>query len=354
MSKKRKSIEFGLPKPKKTKVVSNKDDVRIVSCSFGCIIGASIGDILGSVVEGTKSSINDKEMKKIMKMKGNGVHKLAVGQATDDTEMSIALTYGLLKMIDPIKYQNSSRNSLLKDIDDNNFDEKKDAVGHNIKLDWKYVVYEYARWWHSNPFDFGTCTEATISQAPDINKMIATAKKINEEAILKYGGFGNLANGACMRISPLIVFGLNLNYDNLYTILRQDAILTHNNPIIVISNMVYALSIIYLIKHNYEKDRAIKAIDVSINWLNGFENDDNKPYCVEIRKWIMNVIQKKQLQPSFDKMGFVKIAIQRSFHHLFIESAFEDALYSGIVFDFLFILKYMYICIYIYIYNIFV
>ena len=68
--------------------------------SLGCIMGAFIGDSLGSYLEfvkkGGKRFYSESVLKEAMSMPGGGMHKVAPGQITDDSEMALCLLHGLI------------------------------------------------------------------------------------------------------------------------------------------------------------------------------------------------------------------------------------------------------------------
>jgi ADP-ribosyl-[dinitrogen reductase] hydrolase len=64
----------------------------------GSILGAFIGDSVGSAVE-FKSTVTPEMVEMSMKMPGNvGPWKLAPGQVTDDSELAMALLHALALM----------------------------------------------------------------------------------------------------------------------------------------------------------------------------------------------------------------------------------------------------------------
>ena len=67
---------------------------------LGCIMGAFIGDSLGSYLEfvkkGGKRFYSEAVLNEAMAMPGGGMHKVAPGQVTDDSEMAMCLLHGLI------------------------------------------------------------------------------------------------------------------------------------------------------------------------------------------------------------------------------------------------------------------
>ena len=64
---------------------------------MGCILGAFVGDSLGSYLEFSTKSATKKQMDECMKMPGGGFFKLAPGQVTDDSEQAMCLMWAIIK-----------------------------------------------------------------------------------------------------------------------------------------------------------------------------------------------------------------------------------------------------------------
>ena len=128
-----------------------------------------------------------------MSMPGGGCHKVAPGQVTDDSELSMCLMRGL--------------------------------VAGNGLLDLKETCKQYANWLKSTPFDIGNTTRNGLSKCsavqPDPAKPQAAAKK--------GAGQNSLSNGAMMRMGPMGVWLQNLqNVSDLESAVNQDVSFTHS------------------------------------------------------------------------------------------------------------------------------
>ena len=64
---------------------------------MGCLFGGYIGDSSGSLLEFSTKIIDENILKTALKMPGGGPHKVAPGQVTDDSELSICLLKALKK-----------------------------------------------------------------------------------------------------------------------------------------------------------------------------------------------------------------------------------------------------------------
>lgn len=63
---------------------------------LGTILGAFIGDSLGSYLEFVFGELSEAQIRKCMSMPGGGCHKVAPGQVTDDSELAQCLMHGLV------------------------------------------------------------------------------------------------------------------------------------------------------------------------------------------------------------------------------------------------------------------
>ena len=64
--------------------------------AFGCILGAFVGDSLGTYLEFATGVIKDAEVERAMAMEGGGPFWLASGQVTDDSELAMMSLNGLI------------------------------------------------------------------------------------------------------------------------------------------------------------------------------------------------------------------------------------------------------------------
>lgn len=310
------------PPSKKSKIenrqkkTETEKDSSNLNKPLGLLIGAALGDAIGSFGEMRTQPLSDTEIDQAMEMPGGGYWCLNPGEVTDDTAMALSLSRGLIAM-------------------QNNSFEQQIAANH------------YLKWKNSNPVDIGTCTKRMLKQAHDVVKMKTAAKEYNEEQKRKWknvGSKGNLANGALMRCMPLIIYGTNLNRKNLYQLIRADAELTHYNPYVFVSNTAYAIMASCLIK-NKEKEEEKKEM----------EKDDaqNQFAVLQMKKWLQFISKEQNeigeaakdilnewLQPIIDgctlhdprmqiatkTMGYAKIAWQRATFHLWNGSNFNQAM----------------------------
>jgi ADP-ribosylglycohydrolase len=156
----------------------------------GCLLGQLAGDALGSLVEfQSPEEIRRSYPKGVRKLADGGTWKTIAGQPTDDSEMALLLARMLTERgaYDP------------------------DAA-----------LQTYQFWLDSDPFDCGTTVSAGLRGCPNPDSQ---------------------ANGAMMRISPLGIFGANHPIEKVGDWARQDAALTHPNPVCLQANAVFSMAI---------------------------------------------------------------------------------------------------------------
>lgn len=136
-----------------------------------------------------------------LKMPGGGVHRLATGQITDDSELALSLGYGLLRS--------------------------------NKVLSLDKISAQYALWFKSPPFDIGV----TIGDAFGPFRRFDLSK-INDEVYVKDWSqkvieatvrfnTSSQSNGGMMRITPLAVWCYKLSEAEILAAAMAENSLTH-------------------------------------------------------------------------------------------------------------------------------
>ena len=95
------------------------------------MVGAFIGDSMGSYVEFVTCQVPEDQLKEAFEMPGGGPHKVGPGQITDDSELAMCLTWGLTR-------------------------DNKDAG--KATMDCDKIAAMYKNWVGSEPFDIGITT----------------------------------------------------------------------------------------------------------------------------------------------------------------------------------------------------
>ena len=140
--------------------------------SLGSMLGAFIGDSLGSYVEFTRGvdAIDESIVDEAMSMPGGGIWKLQPGQITDDSELAMCQLRGLL-------------------------------AGEG-KFDLFHICLYY-REWIVGGFDIGGTTRNGLAPLADYPEPNPSA---SHEAARCGPGETSISNGSLMKITPLAVW----------------------------------------------------------------------------------------------------------------------------------------------------
>ena len=240
----------------------------------GCLFGQVIGDNLGALVEfQTEEEIADAYPDGVRDLHDGGRWKLLAGQATDDSELALALARTLLE---------------------------------TGRYDREAVATAYGNWYESGPFDIGCTIGRALSAA-------ATADTgCKAEASSSQAKSDSQANGSLMRISPIGIWARQPEVADRFA--REDSGLTHPNEVCVDACGVFAAAVaegirsgdrnaMFRIAQSHARTRAVG--DTLRHAAAGKAPED---YCsVEIRGW-------------------VRLALQNAFCHLQRGETVEEAL----------------------------
>ena len=170
-------------------------DAGILSRAQGCLLGQISGDSLGSLVEFKTAAEIAREFPGGVRMLADGgVYGTIAGQPTDDSEMALALAR---------------------------------AIVREGRYDIASARVAYVTWYRSNPFDIGATTRAGLQGKPS---------------------FESQSNGALMRISPVCIAGALHEPNRVLEWAREDASITHPNPVCLDANGVYAAAVSFAIR----------------------------------------------------------------------------------------------------------
>ena len=204
-------------------------------------------------------------------------------QISDDSELAIALATGLQ---DPTAKSASAR--------DNS------------------VARAYCRWYQSGPFDCGNTCRTAFDLDPGTPDL-AVAMRAEAAAYNK----SSKANGALMRLAPLIIHVHRMGQAELVRLVQQDAELSHCSQTCQDVNAVYAIAVAHLINNPGDNKGAFQAAEL---WAT------SNPCEEEVKEWLK---QSKTDCSNLDctkLIGFVKWAFILSFWHLAQGSSFRDAI----------------------------
>ena len=171
--------------------------------SRGCLFGQVVGDNLGALVEFMAgSTMRRLHPDGVRDLEDGGQWNILAGQATDDSELALALARTLV------------------------------STGH---YDDEATATAYGAWLRSGPFDCGNTTAQALgpaSCAPDGRKATAARSSASKES---------QANGSLMRIAPLGIWARDPGLADRTA--RDDSRLTHPHPVCVDACGVFAAAI---------------------------------------------------------------------------------------------------------------
>ena len=257
------------------KALADEEDLARLDCALGAVIGAFIGDSLGSAVEFQKHVSND-DLNRALSMIG-GVFGNGPGQVTDDSELAMCILSGLCRNLP------------------------------NWNPD--YIAEFYKEWIMSNPFDVGMTTRDAFESLPGRNGIEGLARKAMRSS--KKNNQSSLSNGSFMRCSPLAVYCRNMmDEDFVKYIVTEESSMTHSNPLIHETETLYILCISHLIQNPKDKENAIrKVVDYA-----------QRKCSQEAQNWLKDSFDENRAMPGNPKIGFVKIAFDHSFRELLKEN----------------------------------
>lgn len=256
-------------------------DAGALSRAQGCLLGQLAGDNLGGLVEfKSPASIRAKHPHGVRDLVDGGTWNLSAGQATDDSELALALARTL--------------------------------VAHG-RHDLEEVAKAYVRWLDSPPFDLGsTCAQALRGGSQGLPGKIAESMRTAANGSSK-------SNGSLMRISPLGVFGHALPTDTLAEMSRQESLLTHPNRSCQDACAVFTVAVAHAVRTG-DSRRAI--YDAALAWAEA--NAGN-----EVLGWLEEA-EHRVTEDFCHQMGFVRHALQNAFHQLLHAPSFEEGVVATV------------------------
>jgi ADP-ribosyl-[dinitrogen reductase] hydrolase len=234
----------------------------------GCLLGQLSGDSLGSLVEFMSPD-------QILRRYPRGVRELAdgdvwhtiAGQPTDDSEMALLLARMLVR---EGRYDPSS------------------------------ALAEYRFWLDTAPFDCGM----TIASA--------LQGRVNPES---------QANGAMMRISPLGIFAAKYSLELADRWAREDARLTHPNPVCLDANALFTRAIAFAVKEGPAPEELYGQL---LGWARK----------MGLAPSLMEVIERAADEPPEDFLthqGWVLIAFGNALYQLLHAVSFEEGVVDTVM-----------------------
>jgi ADP-ribosyl-[dinitrogen reductase] hydrolase len=262
---------------------------------LGCIYGVIVGDALGTTYEFEKAK-NIKLPKKL-NIIGKGPFKVAKGQVTDDSEMTIALFRSIYK---------------------------------NKKYDKEDVAKAYIRWIKSDPADVGLTTQKALLNAKNYKDTVRNAKKYNQNS---------LSNGFLMRIMPLAIVGMGLIAPNkdLDKYIKEEVLMTHPDKLCYYTAKLYVKILIYLmLKGELYKDKKENVHNMSNESIEKealrIIDEDEFINSSALKRLVLSSRKtphyvNRFVSGSYDidgeYMGFMFISLQIAFYELYNAKSYE-------------------------------
>ena len=259
----------------------------------GCLLGVFVGDAVGATLEGRSFTPSHLEILTALELPGGGVHRLAPGQITDDSELTIACGRGIINA-----YKNASEEL--------------------IEFPLHYIALEYVKWFRSHPFDIGNTCRAALTYTTKVNTM-AKPKKTVADSLRNSSQLKNAeskSNGSLMRCSVIAIWGHKLPISQLGECAYSDSLLTHVHPSCCEAVGCYVISCAHLFNNCRDYQGAIQ---VACEWLKS-KNEHS-----EVQQWIEEA-KNGILLNATQQIGYVKIAFVLAYYHLSHQTDFIAAI----------------------------
>ena len=245
----------------------------------GCVLGAFIGDALGSYLE-FQEKVTGSQVDTAMKMPGGGPFNLSPGQITDDSELALCLGHGL--------------------------------VAGEGKLDLNKIAEQYRNWINSGPFDVGI-TIGSALRVPEGDKE-DLAKRIRAASVYSKK---SQSNGGLMRITPLCIWASKLSRDDLIKAVREETRLTHPNETAINASIAYVYTIQHLLNNKGDYKGAYKKCQEIVDHLGDSE----------LQSWMENIDKGEEKLPQANHLiGWAKIAFSYSVFYLKYNMNYSEAM----------------------------
>lgn len=244
-----------------------------------------MGDAAGASLEFVGRKVTPDMARRAMTMPGGGSLRIGPGQVTDDSEMAMALLQGLCSEPRP-------------------------------HVHWDEVANAYVDWYASGPFDIGMTCRTSLGDG------FFHRKEHGKEGLYdvlcqaaQRMSTASQANGALMRLTPLMVWAADLPEEAFVECMRKDAMMTHPNPVCQDCNVVYGMAVRHLLEHPQDGEGAWKKAEAILPAV-----------CPEVQAWLAMAPTDLETLDCTRNMGHVKHAFVLAFHCLYHRMSFEDAI----------------------------
>lgn len=242
------------------------DDSGQLARAQGCWLGQLTGDALGSQVEfKTPADIAATWPDGVRVIKDGGTFDTLAGQATDDSEMALHLARTLVE---------------------------------RRGFDADAVTRAYVDWMRSRPFDMGNTVRTALVGAMDAAEPAKAARAA--------GNGKSQANGALMRVAPIAIAGARRPIEQVVSMARADAELTHPHPICLDANGLFAACIAFAIR---TQASATEVWDFALEQAAALEVHP------DVKAWI-RAAEDGPPANFVQNMGWLRIALHNAFWQL--------------------------------------
>jgi ADP-ribosylglycohydrolase len=251
------------------------------NAAMGSLLGALIGDSIGSLLEFIHRAPSAQDVEGALAMPGGGFWDVASGQVTDDGELTVALARAL--------------------------------AGQSV-FPAQAVARQYVRWFNSVPFDIGMTThtalaDLTVGQTDVLSNMLANASQNCADS---------KANGSLMRQSALGIWSTRISVAEAMNAARSDTRMTHPNLACQWAGVAYVVAIRHLVLHPGQNVAAYAAACDAVL-------DTPDAAAAQVRSWLHDARDGK-LPAFLPHAGYVAIAFTHAFHHLYNGTSYVEAL----------------------------
>ena len=262
------------------------------NAAAGCLLGALVGDAAGATLEFFDGDITSEDVAWAMTMPGGGDLQVAPGQITDDGELTLSLAR---------------------------------ALGRSKTFDLEIIARHYAEWVESRPFDMGFTTSYSLGSFRDVDVSQVGYGEVMKQSASKMC-VGSKANGSLMRITPLGIWGHDLEASEIANFARQDTSLYHPNHSCGYAVACYSIAITSLIQEPGQRELAFNRARTWLDSQADLAQDSHQYHCwAEVSSWLYDAADDVNV-PYYPQIGFVKIAFTHAFRHLLLGSDYKDAL----------------------------
>jgi ADP-ribosyl-[dinitrogen reductase] hydrolase len=267
------------------------------NAATGCLLGALVGDAAGATLEFLEHDPTPDEVAWAMKMPGGGNLKVAPGQITDDGELTLCLAR---------------------------------ALAESKTFNLETIARYYAQWVESHPFDMGFTTSCSLGSYRDLDVTQEDAGTPRYAAVMKKSAskmcLGSKANGSLMRITPLGIWGHNLEASEIAHCAIQDTSLSHPNKSCGYAVACYSIAIATLIQQPGKRELAFNNARTWLDSQANITQDSYQNHCwAEVSSWLDDAANNVNI-PYHPQIGFIKIAFTHAFRHLLLGSDYENAI----------------------------